>query len=42
MKYLKIDNNNYIGHLYGLAYYIKMIDQVKGEFYLQKLNKLNL
>ena len=42
MQYLGIDKDNYIGHLYGLAYYIKMIDKKKGEVYLQELNKLNL
>lgn len=41
-EYLKVDKKTYISHLYGLANYIKMINKEKGEFYLKKLNKLNL
>ena len=42
MEYLNINRRNYIGHLYGLAYYIKMIDKEKGEVYLKQLNELNM
>lgn len=42
MQYLKINKKDYVGHLYGLAYYIKMIDKKKGEVYIQALNKLNI
>ena len=42
MEHLNIEKNNYIGHLYGLVYYIKMIDVEKGEVYLKQLNELKL
>lgn len=42
MNHLELKYNNYVGHLYGLANYIKMIDKKKGEVYLEELNKLNL
>lgn len=32
----------YRHHLYGLAYYVKMIDEDKGKKYLNLLNKLNI
>lgn len=40
LECIKSEKNNYINHLYGLAYYIKMINTKKGENYLNKLNNL--
>ena len=44
IEHLELDYDvfSYKQHLYGLAYYIKMIDKKKGEVYFQELNKLNL
>lgn len=42
MKHIKCLNDNYIGHLYGLASFIYMIDKEKGIYYLNQLNNLNL
>ena len=30
----------YKEHLYGIAYFVKMIDKAKGEFYLNKLDDI--
>ena len=33
---------DYVNHLYGLAFYIKMVDSEKGKKFLEQLNELNL
>ena len=41
----KIEYNldiDYVNHLYGLAFYVKMVDNDKGLKYLEELNKLKL
>ena len=38
---MKIDKGFYREHLYGIAYFIKMIDKEKGEKYLSKLDEIN-
>ena len=35
-------DTEYINHLYGLAFYIKMVNEEKGEKYLKQLNNLNI
>lgn len=42
MEHIKCDKFFYVDHLYGLAYFIKMVDEEKGKKYLTELNKLNL
>lgn len=42
LEHLGIEKNNYVGHLYGLASFIKMIDKEKGEAYFKALNELNI
>lgn len=39
----RIDCNKsfYKEHLYGIAYFVKMIDEIKGREYLQELDKIN-
>lgn len=41
MSRMKIDKGFYREHLYGIAYFIKMIDKEKGEKYLSKLDEIN-
>ena len=40
MARLKIDKGFYKEHLYGIAYFVKMIDKAKGEKYLSKLDEI--
>lgn len=42
VRHINVEKNNYVGHLFGLANYIKMIDKEKGIVYLEKLNKLKI
>lgn len=37
----KIFQSAYKEHLYGLAYFVNMVDEVKGKYYLNKLDNLN-
>ncbi|WP_055669441.1 retron St85 family RNA-directed DNA polymerase [Desnuesiella massiliensis] len=37
----KVKHRNIKEHLYGLAYFIKMVDEIKGEKFLNDLNKIN-
>lgn len=41
MTRMKIDKGFYKEHLYGIAYFIKMIDKEKGLKYLSKLDKID-
>ena len=40
MKRIGCDKSFYKEHLYGIAYFIKMIDVHKGEYYLSKLDQI--
>ncbi len=40
MKKIQCQKNFYKEHLYGIAYFCKMIDKAKGEKYLQELDKI--
>lgn len=40
MNKIKCDKAFYMEHLYGLAYYVKMVDETKGENYLRQLAEL--
>ena len=40
MARLKIDKGFYKEHLYGIAYFVKMIDKAKGEKYLSQLDEI--
>lgn len=40
MERIGLNKSNYIGHLYGKVYFIKMIDKDLGKFYLEKLNEI--
>lgn len=40
MKHINCDKGFYREHLYGLAYFIKMVDQEKGQQYLAQLNEI--
>lgn len=43
LEKIKYNSNiDYKDHLYGIAFYIKMVDKEKGIKYLEELNKLNL
>lgn len=42
MSHIHCSKENYIGHLYGLASFIYMIDKEKGIYYLNQLNNLDL
>ena len=41
MARVKIDKGFYKEHLYGIAYFVKMVDKVKGEKYLSQLDKID-
>ena len=40
MARMKIDKGFYKEHLYGIAYFVKMVDMEKGEKYLSQLDKV--
>lgn len=40
MKHIECDKSFYKEHLYGIAYYIKMVDQIEGEKYLKSLDQI--
>lgn len=42
MNHIQCFKDNYIGHLYGLASFIYMVDKEKGIYYLNQLNNLDL
>lgn len=41
MARLKIDKGFYKEHLYGIAYFVKMVDKEKGEKYLSQLDDID-
>jgi retron-type reverse transcriptase len=41
MVRMRIDKGFYKEHLYGIAYFVKMIDKAKGEKYLSQLDKID-
>lgn len=41
MKNINCDRTYYKEHLYGIAYFVKMIDRDKGDKYINELNKIN-
>ena len=41
MARMKIDKGFYKEHLYGIAYFVKMVDKEKGERYLSKLDAID-
>ena len=41
MKHINCEKGFYREHLYGLAYFIKMVNQPQGEKYLQELDEIN-
>lgn len=41
MSHLKIDRGFYKEHLYGIAYFVKMVDYEKGSKYLSHLDQIN-
>ena len=41
MARMKIDKGFYKEHLYGIAYFVKMVDKVKGEKYLSQLDNID-
>lgn len=41
MKHIACDKHFYREHLYGIAYFIMMVDPQKGKIYLKELNDLN-
>lgn len=41
MAHMKIEKGFYKEHLYGIAYFIKMVDKKKGEIYLSKLDEID-
>lgn len=40
MKHIKCNKSFYLEHLYGIAYYIKMVDEEKGKEYLKQLDNI--
>ena len=42
LNHIQCFKDNYIGHLYGLASFIYMVDREKGIYYLNQLNNLDL
>ena len=40
MKHIQCDRSFYKEHLYGIAYFIKMVNQEEGMCYLSKLDSL--
>lgn len=41
MKHIKCNKSFYLEHLYGIAYFIKMVDSDKGNKYLEQLDEIN-
>lgn len=41
LKYQNLKKSNYKGHLFGLAYYINMIEEELGKYYLDELRKIH-
>ena len=41
MKHINCEKGFYKEHLYGLAYFIKMVDVEKGNSYLKQLDEIN-
>ena len=41
MQHENLTQSSYKEHLYGLAYFVNMVDQEKGKYYLDKLDRLN-
>ncbi len=41
MEHINCDRAFYKEHLYGIAYFVNMIDRQKGQIYLRKLSELN-
>ena len=41
MKHINCEKGFYREHLYGLAYFIKMVNQPQGEKYLQELDEID-
>ena len=41
MQHENLTQSSYKEHLYGLAYFVNMVDQEKGEYYIHKLNQIN-
>lgn len=41
MEYIKCEKGFYREHLYGLAYFIKMIDKEKGQMFLSQLDEID-
>ena len=41
MKNIKCDRFFYKEHLYGIAYFVKMIDNDQGNKYINELDKIN-
>lgn len=40
MEHIGCDKSFYKEHLYGIAYFIKMVDQEEGGYYLTALNQI--
>ena len=41
MRYIGCEKHFYKEHLYGIAYFIKMVDEQLGKYYLNKLNEID-
>ena len=41
MRHIKCDKSFYQDHLYGLAYFVNMVDKEKGLKYLERLDEIN-
>ena len=40
MKHIDCEKGFYKEHLYGLAYFVKMVDPKKGVYYLNQLDEI--